>query len=290
MRRLLVILLVLAGPWPLVPVQAEIQDHTGGPGGVDAGAVVVGGTPVAIAVVAPSGTLASFERRGGGTGRRWTCGYYELDNGSSSGISIEIDFSAGPVDPVRGQGYGFLCYDEERALVHSWFGIYDPADPFAGLLAAERAAELALEQLPLREPAIGVSPPDAQIVGLRSWLWVDTAWSPSAASASVTGVTSTVTATPLQVTWQTGDGATVTCHGPGVAYDPTRPPDAQASDCTHTYVSPSIGEPGGTYTLTATVTYTVAWTASNGGGGELGTVTRTSQTRVRVVEVQAVIN
>jgi len=287
MRRVLVILLVLAWSWPLVPVDAEIQDHTGG---VDAGAVVVGGTPVAIAVVAPSGTLASYERRRGGTGRRWTCGYYELGNGSSSGISIEIDFSAGPVDPVHGQGYGFLCYDEDRALVHSWFGIYDPADPFAGLLAAERAAELALEQLPLREPTIGMSPPGAQIVGVPSWLWVDTAWAPSDASASVTGVTSTVTATPRHVTWQTGDGATITCDGPGVVYDAGRPLDAQTSDCMHTYVLPSSGQPGGAYTLTATVTYDVVWTATNGDGGELGTVTRTSEASVRVVEVQAVIN
>ena len=58
----------------------------------------------------------------------------------------------------------------------------------------------------------------------------------------------------------------------------------------HTYVLPSSGQPGGAYTLTATVTYDVAWTATSADGGELGTVTRTSEASVRVVEVQAVIN
>lgn len=267
--------------------RAEVGDHTGGP---DADAVVIGGTPIAIAVLAPSGTLASYERKRGSSGPRWTCGYYGAENGSSSTISINIDYSSGVVQPVRGEAYGFICHNQAGDVVHSWFGLYDPADPFAGLLAAERAAELALERLELPDPLVRLNPSGDQLVGLPSWLWVDTPWAPADASASVTGVTSTVTATPIDVIWQMGDGSTVSCSGPGSVYDPARGPDAQASDCAHLYSYPSYAQPGGVYQVTATVTYAVSWVATTGGGDDLGTVTRSTTVPVHVVEVQAVIN
>jgi hypothetical protein len=267
--------------------RAEIGDHTGGTG---AGGVVVGGTPIAIAVMAPSGTLATYARRGSGSGPTWTCAYYGLENGSSSGISVNIDFSSGPVDPVRGEGYGFVCRDDRLDVVHSWFGVYDPADPFSGLLAAERAAELALERLELEPPVLRFSPARDHVVGLPSWMWVEMPWVPSAASAGVTGVTSTVTATPRSVTWTMGDGSTQVCDGPGTPYDAARAPEAQTGTCTHLYVWPSTDQPGGVYSVSAVVTFDVTWEATTGAGGELGSVTRSSTVPLRVVEVQAVID
>ena len=286
MRRFrLIMVLVVAVCATRTLAHAEIGDHTGA-----TGAVIVGGTPVAIAVVAPSGTLASYQKKGSRSGPRWTCGYYGFENGSTSGISINIDHSAGPVQPVTGQGYGFLCHDQNSQLVHSWFGIYDPTDPFAGLLAAERAAELALERLDLPDPPMRFNPPGAQLVGLPSWLWVDMAWEPTEVSASVTGVTSTVVAMPIEVVWDMGDGATVTCAGPGAVYDPGRTPDSQSSGCSHLYTHPSYAQPSGAYGVSATVTYAVTWSATSGDSGGLGTVTRSSTVPVPVVEVQAVVN
>lgn len=267
--------------------RAEVGDHTGEP---RAGGVVVGGTPVAIAVTAPSGTLASYTSRSKRDGARWTCGYYGLENGSSSGVSINIDYSTGPVDPVRGRGYGLLCTDQDGQLVYSWFGVYDPADPLSGLLAAERAAELALEALEVPAPVASFSPTGAHLVGLRSWMWVDTPWAPSAASASVTGVTSTVTATPRSTTWDMGDGTVHRCDGPGVPFDAGAATVHGGPACTHVYTWPSASRPDGAYVVTATVTYTVEWHASNGEGGDLGTITRSTSVPVQVVEVQAVID
>ena len=240
------------------PAAAEIGEHTGGSKG---GGVIVGDTPVAIAVTAPSGSVASWERRGGGSGPRWTCGYYGFENGSSSGISIAIDYSSGPQQPVAGQAYGFLCWDQGGDLVYSWFGVYDPTDPLAGLFAGERAAELALERLELSDPLVRFNPPGDQLVGLQSWLWVDTPWAPAEASASVSGVTATVTAIPETVEWDTGDAHTMTCRGPGAAYDTTKPPDQQGSACGHVYAWPSSTRPGGVYQVTATMTYAVTWHA-----------------------------
>ena len=266
---------------------AEVGEHTGGSKG---GAVIVGGTPVAIAIAAPSGTVASWERRGGGSGPRWTCGYYGFENGSSSGVSINIDYGGGPQQPIPGQIYGLLCRDQAGDLVYSWFGVYDPADPLAGLLAGERAAEIALERLELSDPVVRFNPPGDQLVGLQSWLWVDTPWAPAAVAARVTGVTATVTASPRFVVWDMGDGHTLTCRGPGLGYDASKPPDQQASDCSYAYESPSHTQVGGAYQVTATVTYAVTWQATDGTGADLGPVTRSTTTPVRVVEVQAVIN
>lgn len=263
----------------------------GAPAGGDpprTGGLIVGDTPVAIAVRGPEATIATWERRGARSGPRWSCGYFGLENGSTSGISIGIDYGSGPVQPVAAGIYAFVCVDGGGLVVHNWFGRFDPADPFAGVLSAERAAELAVEQLDLVAPEIQLNPPGDQLVGLPSWLWLDTPWAPAEATASVSGVAATVRATPISVRWDAGDGTVVDCNGPGVAYDATRevePPTA----CVLVFTRSSADQPGGTFDLRATVTYEVDWSTDDGSAGELGTVDRTSSVPVRVVEAQAVI-
>ncbi len=134
------------------------------------------------------------------------------------------------------------------------------------------------------------NPPGDQLVGLQSWLWVDTPWAPAEASASVSGVTATVTATPEVVVWDTGDGHVVTCRDPGSRYDTTEPPAPRSSTCGHVYTWPSSTQPSGVYRVTATVTYAAAWHASDGTGDDLGPVTRATTVPLRVVEVQAVVD
>jgi hypothetical protein len=280
-RALLVLTGVVSTVLPFAPVAAEVGSHGVG--------VIVGGTPVAIAVSAPSGELAVWSRRGGGSGPRWTCGYFQLENGSSSGFSIAVDYGSGPQQPVPGEIYALICRDEQGELVYSWFGVYDPADPFAGLFAGERAAELALERLDLSDPIVQTNPPTNQLVGLPSWFWIDTPWTPVEVSAGVSAVTATVTARPRVVDWDFGDGARMSCAGPGTPYDPDRTPDSSGA-CTHVFEHPSFDEPGGVRAVTATVTYSVSWSATDGGAGDLGEVTRASTVLVRVLEVQAVIN
>ena len=186
------------------------------------GGVIVGDTPVAIAVRGPETTIVTWERRAGRSGPRWSCAYFGMENGSTSGISIGIDYGSGPVQPIAEGIYAFVCVDGGGRVVHNWFGRYDPADPFAGVLAAERAAALAVEQLDLAAPEIQLNPPGDQLVGLPSWLWLDTPWAPAEATASVSGVAATVRASPISVRWEAGDGTVVDCNGPGVVYDATR--------------------------------------------------------------------
>jgi hypothetical protein len=148
--------------------------------------------------------------------------------------------------------------------------------------------------LPLPTPQLHTSPPPGrdQLVGLPTWLWVDRAsFQARSATASVPGISATVTAVPVAVTWTMGDGARVVCRGPGTPYDPARSEAAQRPSCAHTYRRSSTGQPGGRFAVTAAATWQLTWAArGQPGGGTLPPLTRTSQATLRVAEVQALNN
>jgi hypothetical protein len=100
----------------------------------------------------------------------------------------------------------------------------------------------------------------------------------------------TVVATPLSVTWSMGDGSKVICRGPGVPYNPAEPPDSQHTTCSHTYRRSSAGQPGERYSVSATTTWALSWTATGAvtASGTLPPLQRTSTTTVRVAEAQAI--
>ncbi|MHB1927987.1 MAG: hypothetical protein ACYCUG_00880 [Acidimicrobiales bacterium] len=87
-----------------------------------------------------------------------------------------------------------------------------------------------------------------------------------------------------------GDGHTITCDGPGVAYDPSAP--NATTYCSYTWPSSSAGQPGGVYRVAATVYYRASWSATGApGGGNLGLVAGPASTvAVRVAESQAINN
>jgi len=155
-------------------------------------------------------------------------------------------------------------------------GVIDPMPPIwvtgATPMAAtaqvnpELVAEQAVSQLGLGSPTIEMAPPDGspQLVGVATWLWIDpAAWRTLTASATAGPVTVTATASPSKVVWDMGDGNSVTCDGPGTPYSSS---DQNATtDCSYTW-------PGaGNYTVSATVYWSVTWTAAGApGGGNLG--------------------
>ena len=98
-------------------------------------------------------------------------------------------------------------------------------------------------------------------------------------------------AEPERVVWNMGDGQQVTCTGPGTAYDSTRDYFGQHPDCGYVYRRSSAGYPGDVVSVTATINFHVTWSASGApGGGDLGTVSRTSApVAVRVNEIQTVV-
>lgn len=159
-------------------------------------------------------------------------------------------------------------------------------------VSAATLAEQARRFLPLPAPIIRTNPtPDHdQLVNLPTWLWVAaSSWNLRTATASVPGLSVTVTAVPVTVTWVTGDGGRVLCHGPGTPYDTARSPTSQATDCSHAYRQGSAGQPGGRYLLSATTTWQITWAASGAvtASGALPPLARTAQTTLRVAEAQA---
>jgi hypothetical protein len=146
-------------------------------------------------------------------------------------------------------------------------------------------ADQAVQQLPLGSATIEMAPPagSEQLVGVATWLWIKpSAWQTLSATASAGTVTTTATATPTKVIWDMGDGGTVTCDGPGTPYDPSRP--TATSNCSYTWPQ------AGSYQVTATIYWSVSWTAIGApGGGNLG-LRPGPQARmaVRVTESQAI--
>jgi hypothetical protein len=191
--------------------------------------------------------------------------------------------AATPIAPADGQYVALVCLDAGGEIVHTDALFYTPADPLAGIGAAYRAMELAREQIVLLEPQIATSPPAGafQLVGLPTYLSVGAAWATAEQTATVGAVSSTVTATPVEVAWEPGDGSpAVTCATGGSTDQP---------DCAHTYIHSSSDADGGTYALTATITWEVTWSATTGEGGALEPVTRTATIPVTVQQAQAVL-
>ncbi len=277
--------------WP-APVMAD--DAVSGGGLVEDGvpsaeAGVVGGRGGAVGVGTGSG--------GGGSG-----GGGGSDGGGSSGPRCTYERLEGETilepngveRPLPGEGAWYIerCFNAAGQEI-SWNVVFIPAGEAPGaqvdpLVLAQRA----LRQLPLAGPSVATSPPPErdQLVNLATWLWVDGGWEPLSATASVPGVSVTVTATPTLVEWAMGTGDSVLCDGPGTAYDPGRREEEQSTDCSYTYRRSSAGQPGERYPVTATQTWSVSWSASGmAGGGDLGAVSRSTEFSLRVAEGQALV-
>ena len=174
-------------------------------------------------------------------------------------------------------------------------GVIDPmppiwvtgAQPAAGVVQVNPVvvAQQAVKQLPLATPTIEMAPPSGspQLVGVATWMWVNPgAWRTLSASASAGTVTTTATATPQKVVWDMGDGDTVTCDGPGTPYRASAP--NATTNCSYTW-----GQ-AGTYQVTATLYWSVTWTAAGApGGGNLGLQAGpAARVAVTVTESQAI--
>jgi hypothetical protein len=205
---------------------------------------------------------------------------------SDEEASVAVDMIAiGYAPPAEGEGawYRRRCTAADGTVVSAEI-VWRAASVDASELASDAWD---VSRIPL--PDIQLNPDESrdQVVRVPTWMWVGE-WLPVSASASAGGVTVTVQATPSHVEWQMGDGSLVVCDGPGTPYDPSRPADAQTTDCSHTYERSSASQPDLRYRLEATSFWHVTWTSSTGESGDLGVVGRSRTIRIRVAEIQAV--
>lgn len=168
------------------------------------------------------------------------------------------------------------------------FIVVPPGQP-APQVDPQDLAQRAVDSMTLLGPDIA-SPKAAgkYTVGVPMWMWVNqsaTTFGPNTASASAGGVTVTATAKVSKIVWQMGDGASVTCNGPGTPYRSSEGM-AQSPTCGHVYSKTSAGAKNGKHQVTATSTWTIDWQ----GGGAAGQLTEIRQTNVQVAigELQVV--
>lgn len=191
-----------------------------------------------------------------------------------------------------GDGAVYNCYQPETdLLIYIW--AQDPP-PNSGAGPTPRdVAELAIKQMDLRAINIGITPSPGEnsigLVGMPVWLWDDDpdahTVGPATASATAGGITITATAKVNKITWDMGDGSTVTCTTAGTPYKASYG-NKKSPDCGYVYTKSSSHEPGGKYTVTATSDWVITWEgAGQNGVIRLGGLSRSVQIAVGEAQV-----
>jgi hypothetical protein len=164
----------------------------------------------------------------------------------------------GPGSTPQGAWYVLSC-SLPVSMTGTYSPIWVPSTPtHAPTASVPGLLQQAFDQAALLHTVINLNPPGEQVVNVPSWLWIaPNDWSSVVAHAAAGNVTATVTAKPISVVWNLGDGNSVTCSGPGTPYDPSKPADAQSTDCSYTWRTSSVNQPQGVYVVTATIEYDV---------------------------------
>lgn len=151
-------------------------------------------------------------------------------------------------------------------------------------------------QLPAPIPVIAPAdrnPEGYAFVQFRTYFWVEQRegqWATVTATSSVPGLSLTVTAAPVRMRVDTGDGGHLDCPGAPPALLPNSSP-VGFRGCGYVYRdSSAMAANGETFPVTVTVEWHATWTASNGESGDLGALATTSTPRdLPVAEIQAVV-
>lgn len=151
-------------------------------------------------------------------------------------------------------------------------------------------------QLPTPVARIGpadTNPNGWTFVQHPTFFWLDQRtgqWETVSATASAGSVSVTVSAEPVRLVVDPGDGsARVTCNGPPPAV--TVQNYGTVRGCAHSYRNSSAMAPNGeSYPVTTSIVWHASWTANTGESGDLGFLSTTSPTRMlQVAEIQAIV-
>ena len=312
-RRLGVLGVLVVVVWTASAGLAAAQSGGGavGESGTDqeaTGELLPGGTGAAVGVgfESTSNSGRAGAGGGGGAGSRITC-RLGVPFGAGGGTNLSADqllglYESGGRQPVHVQR---ACWDENGQFVGVENATWSP--PAGGgvpvLVDPEVLAGIARSRLSFPAPAVSTSPPADQgtYAQLPTFFFVEN-WVGVSAAASAGPVTATVTGTPVRQTWEIHDtfrGATesVSCEGPGAAFDPGRPLEAQlppACGWTPNHSSAGQGQQGGSrgeacFPTTVTLAWEVGWGSNIGAGGALGEGTSSTDLCLVVAELQAVV-
>jgi hypothetical protein len=171
-------------------------------------------------------------------------------------------------------GAVYQCYQPQTDLLILVWSADPPPNAGTGPTPRE-VPQLAIADMKLTAIDIGITPRAADgsigIVGMPVWMWAanpkEHTWGPITASASAGGITVTATARVHKITWDMGDGNTVTCTTAGTPYKAAYG-NKKSPDCGHVYTTSSSPEPDQKFTVTATSDWVIDWE----GAGQTGTI------------------
>jgi hypothetical protein len=156
-------------------------------------------------------------------------------------------------------------------------------------------AQEALASIYLPKPSGHRSPDETNLfqgyafswVNLWTFYWTDPGtWRTLSATASAGGVSATVTAKPVSLSYDPGDGSpSVSCPGPGRAWaasDGYNPPSAGACGYQYRHVS------HGPITATQTLTWKITWIGTANSAGELPEMATSTSGQLNVLQIQVV--
>lgn len=158
----------------------------------------------------------------------------------------------------------------------------EPAAGGGDPVSAAALAVSAYSELMVPKPVIVTAPPRGtrMLVRMPTWFWLAQAQrTPRSTSASAGGVSVRITASAFEMAIDPGDGSdTVDCGELGVEYASGR---SAEDGCTYAY------ERSGVYDVTVTVSWGADWAGSDGTGGTLPTISRSTTFPAHVVEARS---
>lgn len=128
-------------------------------------------------------------------------------------------------------------------------------------------------------------------VQLWTYFWTDSAtWKPLTATASAAGLTATVTATPVSLSFDPGDGSAVqSCTGPGRPWaesDGNSAPSGGACGYQYSRVTgPGYDRP---VTSTQTIVWKITWTGTGNTGGQIPGLSTSTSGQLNVMQIKTV--
>ncbi len=171
------------------------------------------------------------------------------------------------------------------------------AEPAAALplqVTPAQLAQQARDTLLLAQPTIQRSPDETirfkgdpmTWVNLWTWFWTDpVTYQPMTQTVSAGAVSATVTATPVGLLFDPGDGSpAVRCAGPGRAWVERDDDAAPPGGCGYRYRSVTEG----TIISTVSILWDVSWTGTGGLSGSLPQMRTQASAPLRVMQIQVV--
>ena len=319
MRRRLRLTVAVAGAAFVLGAATAVGQEVGGGTGVGAGEdygasgeLLPGGTSAEVGARFESTSSSGGGSSGAGSrgGSGITCQFVPqvvpstpefVSLGVADLTAIYEQGGSAPLPGVRS------CYDASGQVIAAEVTTWAPGagGPGAAPVIIDPAvlAEIARSRLVFPGPVVSTSPPagEGTYAQLPTFFFVEN-WGDVSERATAGPVTATVTATPVRQTWEIrdtfrGGTKTVSCEGPGAAFDPARPLEEQlppACGWTPRHSSAGQGQRGGVrgeacFPTTVTLAWDVRWGSNIGAGGALGEGTSSTELCLVVAELQAVV-